>query len=154
MPDNKPVHYRTKAGAQAPTIACGAHPLRIAWATPDPGRVTCFGCRRTEVFKAEQLEGVEPPTPSFLARQMGQQEPYITAAEALGSDGVGAPTPPVKLSGVMAEVPEIQVLDRAALRHVVKRGLNAGTNDAEHEALTELADALGLVYDDDTESYQ
>lgn len=63
MPDNKPVHYRTKAGAQAPTIACGAHPLRIAWATPDPGRVTCFGCRRTEVFKAEQLEGVEPPTP-------------------------------------------------------------------------------------------
>jgi hypothetical protein len=61
--DTAPIHYKTKPGARAPLIACGAHPLRIANHTEDVGKVTCFGCRKTEVFKADQLEGVGTPTP-------------------------------------------------------------------------------------------
>lgn len=39
------------------------------------------------------------------------------------------------------------------LRDIVKQGLNAGTNDAEHEALTQLADHFGLTYNEDTDTY-
>lgn len=101
---------------------CGTLWNQVQNLSNNPARVTCFACRRSEVFKAAQ-RGVEPPTP-------------------------------VKLSGVMAAAPEMQTLHRAGLAHIVKRGLNSGTNDGEHEALTELADALGLTYDDDTESYR
>jgi hypothetical protein len=47
----------------------------------------------------------------------------------------------------------MQALHRAGLAHVVKRGLNSGSNDGEHEALVELADALGLTYHEDTDTY-
>lgn len=60
---------------------------------------------------------------------------------------------PVKLSGVMAAAPEIQALDRAALREIAKRGLNAGRGDAEWEALVEIGEALGLTHDDETNRY-
>jgi hypothetical protein len=70
-----PVHYKTPNRSAAPTIACGAHPLRISYYSEDPGRVTCFACRKTAIFKGDQLLGV------------------------------GAPTPPIKLSGVMTEAP-------------------------------------------------
>ena len=76
-----------------------------------------------------------------------------TTFKRVQREGVEAPTP-IKLSGVMAAAPEMQTLHRAGLAYIVKRGLNSGTNDGEHEALTELADALGLTYDDDTESYR
>lgn len=61
--------------------------------------------------------------------------------------------PPIRLSGVMAAAPEIQALDRAALREIAKRGLNAGRGDAEWEALVEIGQALGLTYDDETNRY-
>lgn len=63
-----PVHYKTRPGAKAPTIACGAHPLRIATHTEDPGKVTCFACRKTLTFREDQL-GVVAPTP-LPQRQM------------------------------------------------------------------------------------
>lgn len=65
--------------------------------------------------------------------------------------GVGAPTPlpqrqtPRLLRDIIAESQD--------LRNIVKQGLNAGTNDAEHEALTDLADHFGLTYDEDTDTY-
>lgn len=39
-------------------------------------------------------------------------------------------------------------------RDIARAGLNANSNDAEHEALTQLADLLGLKYNDDTEEYE
>lgn len=57
-----PVHYKTRPGAKAPTIACGAHPLRITSHTEEPGEVTCFACRKTLTFREDQL-GIEAPTP-------------------------------------------------------------------------------------------
>lgn len=65
--------------------------------------------------------------------------------------GIGEPTPlpqrqtPTLLRDIIAESTDF--------RDIVKQGLNAGTNDAEHEALTELADALGLTYDEGTDTY-
>ena len=61
---------------------------------------------------------------------------------------------PVKLSGVMAGAPEFQALaHELEIRFIVKQGLNSGSNDGEHEALTDLANALGLTYDEDTDTY-
>lgn len=61
---------------------------------------------------------------------------------------------PVKLSGVMAGTPEFQALaHELEIRFIVKQGLNSGSNDGEHEALTDLANALGLTYDEDTDTY-
>jgi hypothetical protein len=45
------------------------------------------------------------------------------------------------------------VADSIELRDIIKQGLNAGTNDAEHEALTQLADHFGLTYNEDTNTY-
>jgi hypothetical protein len=39
-------------------------------------------------------------------------------------------------------------------RDIARAGLNNGSNDAEHEALTQLADLLGLKYNDETERYE
>lgn len=61
---------------------------------------------------------------------------------------------PVKLSGVMAGTPEFRALaHELEIRDLVKQGLNSGSNDGEHEALTDLANALGLTYDEDTDTY-
>lgn len=46
---------------------------------------------------------------------------------------------------------EEELLDAVAM--IVRAGLNAGSNDAEHEALTELADMVGLEYDEDRDQY-
>lgn len=45
-------------------------------------------------------------------------------------------------------------IPKGTVRRIVKTGLNAGTNDAEHEALIELADLAGLEYDEDKDKYQ
>lgn len=60
----------------------------------------------------------------------------------------------LRLDAVLKLSGPVQALDRAALTHIVKRGLNSGTNDGEHEALTDLAGALGLEYDEDTDKYR
>lgn len=39
------------------------------------------------------------------------------------------------------------------IAEIVKQGLNSGSNDGEHEALTDLADALKLTYDEETDKY-
>lgn len=70
---------------------------------------------------------------------------------AFRDTGVGTPT---LLRQVIEDSPGMQALHRAGLVHIVKRGLNSGSNDGEHEALVELADALGLVYDEDTDKYR
>lgn len=37
---------------------------------------------------------------------------------------------------------------------IVKAALNAGSNDAEHDALVELADMVGLEYDEEKDVYE
>lgn len=44
-------------------------------------------------------------------------------------------------------------LDPAQLRDIVLPALNQDSMDAEHEALSEIADLLGIQYDDSTEQY-
>lgn len=44
--------------------------------------------------------------------------------------------------------------DKDELRNTVRDALNADSNDAEHEALTEIADLLGLSYDEATDAYK
>lgn len=111
------------------TPVCGAdddNPVT----SPNPGDVTCFRCRRV---------------PAFVRAQTG--------------DRIGTPIPlpqrqtPTLLKDIVAANQDMQALHRAGLVYVVKRGLNSGTNDGEHEALVELADALGLTYDEDTDTY-
>lgn len=86
------VHYKTRPGAKAPTIACGAAPLRISYYSEEVGKVTCFACRRTEVFKQDQLtEGVEPPTPIKLSGVMaGSEEMFDLAAKAAAASWLKA----------------------------------------------------------------
>ncbi|QWY82828.1 DNA primase domain protein [Arthrobacter phage SilentRX] len=60
----------------------------------------------------------------------------------------------LRLDAVVKASAPMQELHRSGLAYIVKRGLNSGTNDGEHEALVELADALGLVYDEETDKYR
>ena len=128
MPDTPStlVHFIVQPTAkQAWHLACTGR----QWdgdGTANLGEVTCFACRNTLTFKLEQ-KGVGSSTPL----------PQRVAPPPL--------TPPVKLDAVMAASVE--------LRDIVKQGLNAGTNDAEHEALTELADLFGLTYNEHTNTY-
>lgn len=46
-----------------------------------------------------------------------------------------------------------QSLSKDEVREIVQDGLNGGTNDAEHEALGQLADMVGLEYDEETGKY-
>jgi hypothetical protein len=39
-----------------------------------------------------------------------------------------------------------QSLDRDEVREIVADGLNGGSNDAEHDALVQLADMVGLEF--------
>jgi hypothetical protein len=175
-PTNTLIHFRDTPGD---ANACGAHPSVFAANefSRSPGRVTCFACRKSLTFRVFQLErGGVDFNPVHWINQMWQAENQrkayacglrhgngssmqedvdcVVCRRVIDAEAGGVEPPaPVKLSGVMQESPEMQALHRAGLAHIVKRGLNAGTNDAEHEALTELADALGLVYDDDSESY-
>lgn len=126
MPDTiTPVHYLIAVHEAGPEHACHGLGSR---GTTESGRVTCFACRRSEAFKAAQL-------------------------------GVGAPTPlpqrktPVLLKEIIASNEQLQRMFLDSLAETVKQGLNSGSNDAEHEALTDLADALGLTYDDTTDTY-
>lgn len=79
--------------------------------------------------------------------------------EAESKRGVGAPTPlpqrqtPVLLKEIIATDAQLRDLHLESLAEIVKRGLNADSGDAERDALVELADALHLTYDDETERY-
>jgi hypothetical protein len=63
-------------------FACGAHVLGLSGSS-DPGQVTCFACRRTNEFKAAQLE--RDPVP--IGRILDDLFP-----KEFG-EGVGVPTP-------------------------------------------------------------
>lgn len=102
MSGTTPIHYHTKPGAKAPTIACGAHPLRIANHTEEVGKVTCFACRKTVVFREDQLAG-----------------------------GVGTPTPlpqremPKLLKDIVTEDPELSELESRAWKAALAAARNS-----------------------------
>ena len=89
------------------TSACGLDMLDEkstgGGGTVHTGQVTCFACRRSRPFYlAQQLQGVGASTPL----------PQRVAPPPL--------TPPVKLSGVMADSEEMQTLAKRAAEHEFK----------------------------------
>ncbi|MGZ4659672.1 MAG: hypothetical protein ACXVYB_00165 [Arthrobacter sp.] len=47
-----------------------------------------------------------------------------------------------------------QSLDRDEVKEIVKTGLNSGNGDGEWSALIELADMVGLEYDEEENKYK
>lgn len=100
------IHFTTPVLLKRGETAC-KQDHRTHQVSASPGDVTCFSCRKSA---------------PFLTRQAGQREPYITAAEALGSEGVGTPTPlpqremPKLLKDIVTQDPELAAMNAEAIR--------------------------------------